>query len=253
MQTPIATWEGALRSFLLHKKANRAEATVRYYRVQLAQLVKWANERHVGLEDFGKRSLDAYLGDRLDNGASRTTLRHDSLCATVFTQWCSKNDYLLRDPLAEYEVRKAPAPHKFIPSAEHMTCLVEAIPDFWDPHANPDVREISPAKRDFHRDRNFALILTLVDSACCIGEALSLKVSDYRSAMVRPNQTERQITIRESKGREPRVIPISERTGEAIEDWLKVRKRILRDVPQEEDEGWLFMSETGTRIMVSVK
>ena len=130
MQTPIITWEGALRSFLLHKKANRAESTVRFYRVQLTQLVKWANVNQVRLEDFGKRSLDAYLSDRLDNGTSRTTLRHDSLCATVFTQWCSKNDYLKRDPLAEYEVRKAPAPPKFIPSAEDMACLLEAIPEF---------------------------------------------------------------------------------------------------------------------------
>lgn len=73
----------ALRSFLLYIKANRAESIARFYRVQVTQLVKWANQNQVALDDFGKRSLDAYLSDRLDYGTFRTTVRHDSLCATA--------------------------------------------------------------------------------------------------------------------------------------------------------------------------
>src|SRR5947209_7856386 len=110
MGTPPTTWEGALRSFLLHLKAVRAEKTVRYYKVQLSQLVPWANSQNISLDDFGKRILDEYLSYRLDGGTSRMTLRHDALCAKVFTRWCARNDYLKRDPLAEYEVRKAPTP-----------------------------------------------------------------------------------------------------------------------------------------------
>src|SRR5579871_4768904 len=118
MGTLTATWEGAHRSFLLHLKANRAEKTVRYYKVQLSQLVLWANREGVDLERFRKTHLDAYLAYRLDRGTSRMTMRHDATCAKAFTKWCRRNDYLERDPLADYEVRKAPTPFKYMPTKE---------------------------------------------------------------------------------------------------------------------------------------
>ena len=50
MGTFPTTWEGAHRSFLLHLKAtNRADKTVRYYKVQLLQLIKWANAEGIVL------------------------------------------------------------------------------------------------------------------------------------------------------------------------------------------------------------
>ena len=46
--------------------------------------MKWAIESDLSLKDFGKSSLDTYLSIRLDAGISRTTMRHDALCAKVF-------------------------------------------------------------------------------------------------------------------------------------------------------------------------
>ena len=74
-----------------------------------------------------------------------------------------------------------------------------------------------------------------------IGEVLSLKLDDYQVS-------QRQLTVRVSKGREPRVIPVSKDCAEAIMIWMKVRKRIMANVPADEDEGWLFISETSGRI-----
>jgi len=62
MATTPTTWEGALRSFLLHLKATRAEKTVSYYKAQVLQLIKWANDQGIFLEDFSKRVLDENLG-----------------------------------------------------------------------------------------------------------------------------------------------------------------------------------------------
>ena len=68
---------------------------------------------------------------------------------------------------------------------------------------------------------------------------LSLKVDDYRAS-------ERAITIRESKGREPRFIPVSPDWAKALDTWLKIRAKLMTG--QTKDEGWLFITEYGTRM-----
>ncbi len=235
------TWSEALREFLLHVQATRAHKTLRYYDVQLRQLIDWSEENHVPFEEFGKRHLDRYLVHRSSQGKAQLTLHHDAVCAKAFFAWCQRNDLIDRSRLAEYQVRNAPRPPRFMPSDEDMHKLLGAVHAFWDPAKNPDMRYLPAPKRIFHRDRNYAIILGLLDSASRIGEMLSLKVGDY-------GKEQRQITIRESKGREPRIIPVSREWAEALSVWLKVRQRTMAAVPKELDDGWLFPSETGNRL-----
>lgn len=235
----FSAWEEASQEFVLHYRATSARKTARYYEVQIAQLVKWAVLNEVGFEQFGKRHLDRYLVFRQEEGKSRMTLRHDAMCAKVFFQWCSKNDFLSRSPLAEYHVNAAPYPARYMPTDDDVRSLLKATVDYWTPERNPDCRFNGPRKRAFHRERNYSLVLGLLDTACRIGELLSLKVDDYRAK-------ERQVLIRESKGKEPRALPISAEWAEAVSSWLKVRTRVMAGV--EQDEGWLFISETGGMI-----
>ena len=109
--------------------------------------------------------------------------------------------------------------------------------DYWNPTTNPDARYIPPGKRIFHRDRNYAIILGLLDTCCRIGELLSLKVNDVKLK-------DREILIRQSKGREPRTIPISGDWVAAVEIWLRQREKAMSGLPAGEDEGWLFVNET---------
>lgn len=234
------TWSDAFQGFILHLKATRAPKTVNYYQTILKALIFWAESNHVSLEKFGKRQMDTYLVFRSKMGLAQLTLHHDAVCTKAFMKWCQKNDYVKTSLLADYEVRNAPAPYKYMPTDEDMQKLVAAVRDVWDVEKHPDCRYNSPARRAFNRDRNYAIILLLLDSACRINEVLHLKLDDYR-------EKERQITIRESKGREPRSIPVSKDAAEAIAVWLKVRQRAMKDVPMAEDEGWLFISETGRK------
>ncbi len=235
------SWNEAVKSFNIHIKATRAHATYLFYRSHLGTLAKWSDTQALPLANFTKRSLDLFLSERSDAGLSKTMLHHDALCATVFTKWCVKNDFLKRNPLADYQVRKAPKPHKYMPTDEDMSKLITALGAFWDVETNPNIRFESASKRSFHRDRNVAIVLTLLDSACRIGEVLALKLDDYQAS-------EKQLTIRESKGREPRAIPVSQECATTIADWLKVRARVMKEVPKDEDEGWLFISEVGSAI-----
>lgn len=235
------TWNEALREFYLHIQATRALKTLRYYEVQLSQLAKWAIENEIPFDGFGKRHLDRYIVARQQAGKARMTLRHAGVCAKAFFAWCAKNDLLDRSPLAEYEVHNAPRPPKHMPTDDEMARLLQVIGEYWDPSKNQGVKFMPAPARIFHRDRNRAIIMGLLDTAARIGEILSLKVEDYRAK-------ERQITIRESKGKEPRVLPISSEWTEAMDVWLRVHTRVMMNVPKEEDEGWLFISDTGARI-----
>ena len=102
----------------------------------------------------------------------------------------------------------------------------------------PSIRFTPVSKRVFQRDRNYAIILGLLDSASRIEEMLSLKVNDYRPK-------ERQVVIRESKGREPRTLPVSPEWVEALNVWLRQRSTIMAG---HDDEGFSFLSEFGGRL-----
>jgi len=232
------SWGDALAEYVLHLSATRAEKTVRFDRVQVTQLIRWAESEGIALQDFGKRHMDRYTVHRREQGKARMTLRHDGVCAKKFLAWCHKNDLIEVDRLAGYEVHNAPKPPRHMPSAEEVAAFLEALPHYWNPDRNPGVREMPPAARQFHRERNVAIFLGLLDNGARIGEMLSLKVSDYVPA-------ERKAVFRHTKGKEQRAVPVSPEWAEALASWLKVRARVMRDVPPEEDAGWLFISDNG--------
>ena len=196
------TWDEAFREFRLHLQATRAKKTQQYYEVQVGGLIRWAKAQDVPFSGFGKRHMDRFLAGRAEEGKAPLTLHHAAVCAKAFFRWCQRNDIISRSLLADYEIRRAPRPARYMPTDGDVQALLKALPDFWNPAKNPTIRFISLPKRVFHRDRNYALTLGLLDSASRIGEMLSLKVDDYRAK-------ERQIVIRESKGREPRTLPVS--------------------------------------------
>ena len=234
------TWGEAFRDFRLHLQATKAHKTVLFYDVHVKQLIRWADNEGIAFDTFGKRHLDRYLAGRSAT-VSRATMRHDAVSAKSFYRWCARNELILRSPLAEYEIHAAPKAAKYMPTDADMQALPKAVFDYWNPEKNPSMKHIPHSRRLMHRDRNYALLLMLLDSAARIGEILSLKVEDYRAK-------ERQILIRESKGKEPRTLPLSPSGVEAVTVWLRMRAKLMSGVPAAQDEGWLFLSEYGTRM-----
>ena len=234
-------WDEAIRSFILQLRAVRAEKTVSFYDVQLRMLSRWATSNHIALEQFGNRDIEQYLACRAEEGKSQVTLHHDAMCAKVFFRWCSKNTVIQHNGLADYEVRKAPAQRNDVPAEDAVNAVIAAAKSFWDPRQNSDARFNPSARRIFNRDRNYAILMTLLGTTCRIGEILSLKTEDYQAS-------ERQITVRARSKSEPHTILVSKQTSHAIAAWLKVRARVMKNVPGSEDSGYLFLSETGGRM-----
>ena len=156
--TPNITWSESVREFLLHLQAGKAVKTVRFYDVQLRQLTRWADENSAPFDKFGKRHLDRYLAQR-SKTVSRTTLRHDAVAAKAFFKWCARNDLLTRSLLADYEVRKAPKPARYMPTHDEIQQLLAALDEFWTPAKNPGIHFMPPNKRLFHRERNRCIIV----------------------------------------------------------------------------------------------
>ncbi len=113
MDFTTTTWNEAFQGFLLHLQATRAPKTVKYYQTLLGSLIHWAESNSVPLEKFGKRQMDTYLVFRSKAGLAQLTLHHDAVCAKAFLRWCHRNDYVTVSLLSDYEVRHAPAPHKY--------------------------------------------------------------------------------------------------------------------------------------------
>ena len=116
----------------------------------LSGIADWADKNDVPFDAFGKRHLDRYLIERQGQNKSQATLHHDAVCAKAFYSWCSKNDVIARNPLAEYQVRNAPRTAKYMPSDEDMHRLLTAVYDYWNEQKNPAARYQIAAKRAFH-------------------------------------------------------------------------------------------------------
>jgi len=154
------TWNEAISEFLTWQEGHRAEKTVRFYRVQLRQLTKWADENRVGFKQFGKRDKDRYLAERIKT-VGCNTLSHDGVAAKTFFKWCARYDLIERSPLAEYEVRRLPRPPKYMPTEEDLSTLLKALIRYWDPD------ESRPGRRlENPRNGRFGFSDARSESAC---------------------------------------------------------------------------------------
>ncbi|MDX1931883.1 MAG: tyrosine-type recombinase/integrase, partial [Capsulimonadales bacterium] len=244
-------WVDAVNEFRKHNEATKAPKTVRFYDCQLRQVIDWAENQRIPFSEFSKRDMDKYIAhrrakvDRRGNGLSRTTLRHDGIAIKAFFKFCRRRGIVERDRFVDYEVHKAPKPPRYMPSDEDIFRLIVGIRDYWNPDKNKDIKNFDPKSRAFHRDRNIAILLGLLDTAARIGEMVALKIDDYRSR-------EKLIVIRQAKGKVPRTVPISDHWIAAMEDWLRIRQKLFSGLTPEErkalDEGWLFVTETGGKV-----
>ncbi len=200
--TSALPWKDAVADFLMQIRGSREEATEKFYRDRLKMLVEWAEQQNIPLMEFRARQLREYLGARADRGVSDRTRRHDAAATRVFLKFCMREEYIEGNPLAGFQVPKAARAYIKCPSDDEIRALLKALQERWKPSRNPSARFVNAPARLFYSRRNYAIIAGLIETAARIGEMLSLTLGDYQ-----PEQ--RQIVIRQAKGDEPRVVPIS--------------------------------------------
>lgn len=236
-------WAAPVRDFLDHVHGTLAPRTEEFYAQRLGLLVAWAHEQAedgqgVDFADFKARHLRQYLAHRADvvspltqKRVSTATRRHDAISARVFFRFCAREGHVAVDPLHGFVLPRADRPFVPTPCDAEAQAILRACRDRWLPAKNPAMRYVPERRRRFFAARNYALLTGLMATGARVGELLALTMEDWQPAQMR-------IVIRQSKGREPRIVPVGEEWAGVLDTYLGRRPR---DCPSDR----LFVTDEG--------
>ena len=88
--------------------------------------------------------------------------------------------------------------------------------------------------------RTKALVAILAYTGMRIGEALSLRWSDW------PDTSEGRLQIRATKTRRPRAVPVPAKLARHLRAWRRAQAAQQLAAPRWADEGWILASDVGT-------
>ena len=236
-QNTRLTWREALEDFENAIHGSVKPNTVRFYSCQLRQLQTWCLDKEIALDEFSKRSYNAYAKYRSEGGASERTIFHDFRAASKFFSYCFKQGYIAANPLKDYSARRPAATVKRVPSEKEIAGLIKSIAQIYDPSQCPTARFMDADLRKFLATRDTAIVALLVAAGCRIGEILSAekKMLDLEKLT---------LTFTITKSNRPRTVPLPENLRDILKPWLRYHKD--KEVPT------LFFGRTGTPIHPSV-
>lgn len=219
-ETPFssAAWNEAIDDWLSDLTTRVSARTTLNYKNQIRLLRRWVEAEEISLFDFRARSLSRFLALRVTTGVKDVTRRTDAICCRAFFKWAAKNVTGLTYPFSDYQIPKASKPFVVCPSEADVRQLLLSVQSRWKPGVNPDSRFIFEQGRVFYCRRNYAIIAGLIETGCRPCELLALRLDDYKPK-------EMQISFRETKGREPRTLPVSAAWTQAVDSYLKKRPK----------------------------
>jgi site-specific recombinase XerD len=225
----VVTWEEAIADFAAGLKVTKALKTQTFYATHLNQLRLWVNDHCLSVAEFRARHMRKYMAERADQVAEQTRL-HDVNCARVFLRFCHREGYSAVNALANYE---APRPQKSqvkCPTQKEIDQLLKAIQQRWDPKLNVRARYLDEKTRHFIARRDYAIVVFLIETACRLGEAFHIAMSDF-------DREKLTATFRDTKNKETRTVPVTGTLIAAMQPWLTQRDRIARDAKGDEARG----------------
>ena len=189
-----ASWEEALERFLRHKAAQGVrEATLQDYRYKIGQFFRaypgsWP--------DALEQPLLQWLAEA--KAAATYNLRLSAM--RLFLAWARDRGFVCGDPLKDFRMRRKP---------DRVVDIPEDV-----------IRKLLtlPNKDTYVGLRDYALLTLFLDTGIRPNEAFQLLVSDIdlaaKEVRVRPEVAKTGL---------PRVLPISDVTAKALDDFLAVR------------------------------
>lgn len=219
-------WADPVRAYLKRSFSRLEESTTKFYIEMLRPMVRWFVAAGVSFSEFSASDMDDYMAYRkvhknpiTSRPVTDRTRRSEAFAMKGFMRYALREGYLARNPLANYDLPKASKPVKVYPYADEVGVLLESIRDRYNVSTNPDVRFLDEKKREFLKARNRAIIAVLVETGCRISEALALTTQDYD----KKNGT---IIFQDTKGDDPRTVPVESVLLDYLGPWLMVRRRL---------------------------
>lgn len=232
-------WSIPVSRYIKRCIAHLEESTVVGYNKSLKPMIRWFIDRGISLEEFSTEHMDEYLSYRrtvicraTGRPISDTTRRSETLVMKIFLRYARREGFLKKNPLSDYDLPKASRPVKVYPHAEEVAQLLGRIPDYYNPAHNANARFLDEHRRRFLAVRNQAIIALLIETGGRITETLTLKLEDY-------DKKHGTITFPDTKGDDPRTLPVDSVLLQYLAPWLAIRRRMDTDL------DYLFCTEQG--------
>ena len=187
-------------SFERHLRAeNKSARTVETYLEAVQQLDAFLTVRDVELADAGREDLEAFLAGLLARWKPATAAnRYRAL--RVFYAWLEEEGEIAADPMAKMKPPRVPEQPAPVLTEDLLRRLLAAC-----------------AGRDFEARRDRALILLLLDTGGRLAEIAGMRLGDLNF--------EYGVVVVVGKGSRERALPFGNRTGKALDQYLRARAR----------------------------
>ncbi|ADB33765.1 integrase family protein [Kribbella flavida DSM 17836] len=200
-----------LADYERHLTAERglSEHSVRAYMGDVADLIDHVTRLgHDDLSALDIRGLRSWLAKQQSLGKARSTMARRATAARVFTAWAQRTGRIATDPGA---LLASPKAHKTLPGV-----LGQA-----DTRAVLDAAAVAADDGSPVGLRDLTIMELLYATGIRVGELCALDVDEVDRS--------RRVVRVFGKGRKERSVPYGVPAAEALETWLAVRPRLVRD------------------------
>lgn len=217
----------AFKKYLDEKESS--PYTVRGYLQDLRTFAKWFEETNA--EDFSAQAvtptdLREYRRDmKRKKRAPTTTNRHLAALSAYFSWLVEKGD-LDSNPSTGISALPLPNPQpRWLDKKEQFSLMRTVEKDL-------QLAKQRYPKRWIERQRDYALVVLLLNTGLRLSEAVALEISDLDIS-----ERKGSLLVRAGKGNKQRGVPLNVDARKALQSWLEVR-------PERKDNDFIFISLT---------
>ena len=218
MVITIGQFEAAVSEFMGFCMAKGLAArTLETYSYALDRLGSFLANTGPQDQVLDRSLLRAFITHMLGAGYSRQTIRVRMRAIRVFANFLQNEGLVSESPMQGVAIPKVPR--------VHPTILTSG-----------EIRQLLGAARgsSWHATRNYAMVLTFLDTGVRLGELLGLNLADI-------SLESRRIEVRKGKGSRQRHVYIGRSLSKALRRWQAVR-------PSEVWSDALFVTKDGSRL-----
>lgn len=189
--------------------------TIRAYRQDISQFVKYLDSRNLGFQKEGIRDFisETYLKTR-----SKTTVSRKIYAIRSFTSYLLKNGIIDKNPMDVINIPKVDKKIPEILTIDEMIAFLDRLPE-----------------KGFIQLRNKAMFELLYATGLRVSELTHLKFHDI--------DFEKGLLRVLGKGRKERIVPFNDKAGDFLDAYLREKKRKFRT-----GSDYIFVNLRGNRI-----
>ena len=229
------TVDKGIQMFLKAKATDWKPSTLKFIKQRLAVLSAAASGNGVVfVEDLVPKFARRFRAHR-QTQVTNPTVHHDEVAMKALTKWCTANEYIDRDPLANFQAlpMRAANPKLRRPAEQWELDKVIKVIENWQPLATAEGSKHKRAQEyRYVKARDRMIVLTMIEMAGRSGEIISLTKGDL-------HRQESYIHIHRSgmadtrKNKEELFAPVSSAWWKELDTYLEKRHAL-------NDEDLLF-------------